>query len=136
MKTIIDIKLLNKRVLNFIDLKCYIHRIYLINNNNHSRDSLVAYKMIDPGANESTPRCQSYFLKFKCPIFRVTLPNDVLHLSANLNVGQNRTFTIVISSLLGNQPQRRMLMLHGEGGSGKSYLYQRISDACLILVNK
>lgn len=83
------------------------------------------------------------------------LPARIQQIAEELNTGQRRVFSMIMANLLtpaaavaangqngedqesqiqpANQ-QQLLLMLHGEAGTGKSFLYNKICDALNILV--
>lgn len=62
------------------------------------------------------------------------MQQQVQILNEQLNAGQQNIFSQVIGSIMGQQPQKRLVMVHGEGGCGKTFLYERLKKACDILV--
>lgn len=74
------------------------------------------------------------------------LPIQLQALAIQLNTCQQKVFTMVFSNLLlpsaendgtGQQQQKQqLLMVHGEAGSGKTFLYNKICEGANILVSK
>lgn len=82
------------------------------------------------------------------------LPPRIHQIAAELNAGQRRVFDMILANLLALNPDalandqndeaqlqeqqihQLLLMIHGEAGSGKTFLYNKIWEATKILVSK
>lgn len=74
------------------------------------------------------------------------LPPSIQDLADQLNQGKKRIFAMIFANLRladneqnggGGQQQmqqQQLLMIHGEAGSGKTFLYNKICEAANILV--
>jgi hypothetical protein len=59
-------------------------------------------------------------------------------IKSELNPEQNAVFTFLMKLLepekVEGEEKQRLVMLHGEAGTGKTFLYQKLKDACEKLV--